>query len=537
MKLHYSLVHDQMMDAATRDTLIDQMKKAGIEKIWLLGFLFGGMMNVEELKQAKAIAEQNGLEVGAITLPVGHPGNCLNPDDTDIALEIPKHWHYRIDKFGQTVYYCGAIDTCLIKDNVKAIELLRDAGFKQVFLDDDLRTGNCNADIEGCYCDVCVAEFHQTYHRQETRETLKNQIVNKQDTELIKDWVSFQCSKVTEVMKASDVDGIQTGIMVMYFGDERHGIDIPAIREQVPSTMFRVGESHFNDQSFGSAHGKANEMMSILYHLNFIDRKEAYSETTVFPPRSLKEHNLVYKVKMAIAAGLENIFLMSGTWTLDENYWKSLATARPILWEFDKACADSERKYPVHISYGTHGIYAEAFVPMSLPLLAGLPAKPVRADQSSDDGELLLFFGDYQLSKEWQEKLPHYKKVVFDKKSALKNRDILQQLIQAVSPNAGSNFVFWDYEAGAWALEKEIFMLRELVNRDSWDFPRIIEGNSVGLIWLKDSGKVILFNLLETENQGVLNWADIHYQICLKPLSFAILDRSGSLVTYDTEVV
>src|SRR5947209_8237573 len=120
MKLQYSMAHEPLLDTSTRDALVANMKKAGIQKIWIAGFFSGKMVDIEELKQAKAFAEQHGLEVGSVTIPIGHPGNSLNPDDPDLDLEIPKHWHYRIDKMGETVYFCGAIDTCLIEDNGKA---------------------------------------------------------------------------------------------------------------------------------------------------------------------------------------------------------------------------------------------------------------------------------------------------------------------------------------------------------------------------------------------------------------------------------
>lgn len=531
MKMHYSMAHEPLLELTTRDALVANMKKAGIEKIWIAGFFSGDMVDLEELMQAKAYAEQNGLEVGALTIPVGHPGNSLNPDDPDSKLKIPKHWHYRIDKRGETAYYCGAIDTCLIEDNGKAAKLLFDAGFKEVFLDDDLRVGNLNENIEGCYCDACVAEFNAIYRHQETRETLRAQIADRLDTALMKDWVAFQCDKITAVMKATDIEGVQPGIMVMHFGDERHGIDIPAIREQIPNTLFRVGEHKFNDQKFANPYAKGEEMLGIAYHLNFIDKPFAYSESTVFPPRSLKEHNLVYKAKLAIAAGLENILFMSGTWAMDDSYWEAIANALPVLRAFDKECADGERTYPVHLAYGTHGAYAEPIIPTSLPVLAGLPVKPLRADQCDDDGELLLFFGDYLITPEWQAKLPHYKKVVFDQKAALKNKAVIEAL-----KATASNLVCWDHVATSKPDAAEVSLLQARLGQDVWEFPHIVEGDHIGLVWLKNSGKVILYNLLETENQGVVEMSDSKHSVRLKPLSFAVLTRSGSLAEYDTEI-
>lgn len=528
MKLQYSMAHEPLLDLGTRESLIANMKHAGIEKIWIAGFFSGKLVDMEELKQAKAFAESHGLEVGSVTIPIGHPGNALNPDDPDLDLEIPKHWHYRVDQAGETVYYCGAIDTCLIEDNGKAAKALREAGFKEVFLDDDLRAGNFGPFIEGCYCDACVAEFNGTYGRQETRESLMQGISQERDAPLMKDWSEFQCVKVTDVVKATDIEGVRPGIMVMHFGDERHGIDMASIREQIPNTLFRVGEYQFNDERFRKPQCKAEELLGILYHLNFIDKESAYSETTIFPPRSLKPHNLVYKAKLAIAAGIENILFMSGTWVIEENYWSAIADALPVLRTFDEATADAAREYPVHLAYGTHGAYAEAFVPGSLPLLAGLPVKAVRADQSGEGGDVLLFFGDYELGTEWQEQLPRYQQVIIDEAARLKNKDVLE----ALAPTA-FNVMYWDRIA---ADVEEPALLQELVEQGAWAFPRFVAGNHIGLVWLKDAGKCMLFNLLETENEGVVAWGGRRYPVRLEALSFAILDDSGELTTYNTVV-
>ncbi|MDI4645816.1 hypothetical protein [Cohnella hashimotonis] len=531
MKLHYSMAHEPLLDLSTRDALVANMKKAGIEKIWIAGFFSGDMIDLEELKQAKDFAEQNGLEIGALTIPIGHPGNSLNPDDPDSKLKIPEHWHYRIDNKGGTAYFCGAIDSCLIEDNGNAAKLLRDAGFKEVFLDDDLRVGNLNANIEGCYCDACITEFNAIYRRQETRETLSARMSDRLDTALMKDWVAFQCDKVTAVMKATDIEGVKPGIMVMHFGDERHGIDIAAIREEMPDTLFRVGEHQFTDRKFANPYAKGEEMLGIAYHLNFIDKPFAFSETTIFPPRSLKEHNLVYKAKLAIAAGLENILFMSGTWVMDDSYWKAIADALPVLRAFDHDCVDRERTYPVHLAYGTHGAYAESIIPTSLPVLAGLPVKPLRADQREDDGELLLFFGDYELTQEWQAKLPRYKQVIFDQKAVLKNKAVIEAL-KAMA----FNLVCWEHEATSKPDAVEVSMLQARIGQDTREFPHIVEGGYIGLVWLKNSEKVILYNLLETENQGVVEMSGGKHPVRLKPLSFAVLTGSGSLSEYDTEI-
>lgn len=79
-------------------------------------------------------------------------------------------------------------------------------------------------------------------------------------------------------------------------------------------------------------------------------------------------------------------------------------------------------------------------------------------------------------------------------------------------------------------------MLQARIGQEAWAFPHVVEGGHIGLVWLKNSGKVILYNLLETENQGIVEMSGSQHPVRLKPLSFAVLTQSGDLVAYDTEI-
>jgi len=220
---------------------------------------------------------------------------------------------------------------------------------------------------------------------------------------------------------------------------------------------------------------------------------------------------------------------MIGTWVLEESYWKAIANALPVLRAFDEAVANEERAFPVHLAYGTHGAYAEAFIPNSLPMLAGLPVNAVRADQSDSSGELLLFFGDYRLGAEWQAKLSQYKQVILDQVAIERNKDILEQL-----QSESSNLTLWHQDASN---PENLGELQELItSQKAWEFPQFVEGNHIGLLWLKESGKCILFNLLETENEGLLKLGGNQYPVHLPALSFAVIDSSGTVTQYNTEI-
>lgn len=88
--------------------------------------------------------------------------------------------------------------------------------------------------------------------------------------------------------------------------------------------MIRVGEGHFSDQEFGIVEGKAADFMSIQKHLNRVIRANSFSETTCFPPGALNPTNLAFKATLALAAGVPNLMIMSGTHILTEEYFCSI---------------------------------------------------------------------------------------------------------------------------------------------------------------------------------------------------------------------
>jgi len=307
---------------------LEWMKKVGVETLWL-GVRGSGKPDGtrEEIAAAKARLEEMGFAVNALILPVGHPGNALNPEDETLDLRLPSDWTYRVLPDGRTEYFCGCINDVLIADARRAVELCRDLGFEKVFFDDDLRMGSVGDEIRGCFCPDCVREFSGIIGRPLTREEIARDCAAK--TGLADAWIDYICSKVTRFMRETAVQGIQTGIMVMYNGGRYHGIDIAAIREAVPDCLFRVGQYHFNDAAFETDIGHANESASIRNHLAQMGNPDlCYSETTVFPPNALSPENLAKKVELAIEAGIRNIFLMSGSWVMTERYWRKLIENR-----------------------------------------------------------------------------------------------------------------------------------------------------------------------------------------------------------------
>ncbi len=305
---------------------LDLIKKAGVSVLWLEIYMAGRYTaEKQEIIKAKEILENMGFEVNVITLPVGHPGNSLNPEEV-LDLSLPAHWNYRVNAQGEKEYFCACINNTVIDENKKVVEFCRDAGFKKLFFDDDLRMGNHSFDeIRGCFCNNCISEFSSVCGTNLTREEIASACESKND--LSQKWIDYNCSKITRFMTETATDGIQTGIMVMHSGGKYHGIDIPAIKKAVPDCLFRVGELHFDDYSFENDIDHKSELDSIKMHMELIGNPDVcYSETTVFPPRALSPENLVKKAKLAIDANIKNIFLMSGSWVMSDEYWLALAS-------------------------------------------------------------------------------------------------------------------------------------------------------------------------------------------------------------------
>lgn len=311
------------------------MKKAGVEHVWLMGYFYGRHeCDPEDIYRARKRLLDEGFLTGVISLPVGHPGNALNPDDDTLELEIKSTWQYRIGRNGEKEYFISCINEEMTRDNRKAAEEYAQMGFTRHFFDDDLRLGNWGKKIQGCFCDRCIEKFNRICNASFDRALLRRAADEEKGLEEItRKWVKFNCDKLTQFVKDTRVDQMQSGVMVMHMGDERHGISIPDIKKAVPDCMFRVGEMFFNDESYNDPANREMLKEGVKKHLALIGGNKAYSETTVFPAASMSLDNFLHRMKTEVSLGLRNIFLMSGTWFYSEPYWNLVAQNRPMLEE------------------------------------------------------------------------------------------------------------------------------------------------------------------------------------------------------------
>ncbi len=309
------------------------MKKAGVENLWLFGYFYGRHeSDPEQMYRARLLLREEGVESGVTSVPVGHPGNSLNPDDPTLKLAIHPEWHYRVDRNGKKEYFCSCIDETMIRHNRAAAVEYAQMGFTRHFYDDDLRLGNWGNQVAGCFCDDCLRAFGSRMSRKQLAHAIDH------DEAIRERWIQYNCDKITRFMRETAIPGMQSGIMVMHDGGPNHGISIPDIRAAVPDCMFRVGEAHFGDQDFGTPEGKESLANSVRNHLRLIGSNPVYSESTVFPANAMSPENWIEKIKLEISLGLRNLFLMSGTWFFTDRYWRALEKALPQLKEMSEMC-------------------------------------------------------------------------------------------------------------------------------------------------------------------------------------------------------
>ena len=296
MKLHYSLDSAVVLHEVIGPQTILNLKNTGVSNVWLWGYSFGKLWTpINEMVQAKEILENNGFEVGVIQSPAGHPDNGANPANPILDLKIPSHWRCRVDLKGNPVNFCADIEPEMIKDNKKSIETLQKAGFTSFFMDDDLRLGNNGSQIGGCFCDKCIDNFNKIYAQTLTREKIEGPIDSKKSIELIEEWAHFNCSKVIDFLNTMQLPGTQVGLMTMFMGDERHGIDFYSIKKECKNIFFRAGGNHFDDKNFEKPINKAEEISGLLFHLNMTGKENTFSETTAFPPENHNKENFLFK--------------------------------------------------------------------------------------------------------------------------------------------------------------------------------------------------------------------------------------------------
>jgi hypothetical protein len=507
-----------IIDPEQRNRWLPLFKAAGVSWLWLHGYFFGHWVSsFEEMQKARHILLEWGFQTGIVNIPVGHPGNSLDPDDPTQILTLPDHWRYRIDRHGNRVLYCAEIEEKMIYDNVEAVRQLADLGFTAVFFDDDLRQGNWGQEIQGCFCEKCIAKFNQQYSNALKRNQLSSIIEQKQDCPEIRDWIDFTCQIVANFVFAIEKVGIQLGIMVMHNGDERHGIDIPRIKNFSPNCWFRVGENHFSDRSFNTSLGKAHEITSIQNHLQLMLPNRTFSETTVFPPNALSPQNWLVKMQLAWLTGVSDIFLMGGTRIPDPKYWQMIREKRYILDSiFSEIPATNPRPLPtysIHILNLNLQALPEPLEASPLGVLGGLPACPLRNLYQNQSVEIaiLIIEGNGRFSDKVALHLNRYQTIFCNRKCYRINQEIFTRF-------SGEMKIFSLKSQFKSPQYRGLSEIRHYLENHNVNFPFISKGQHLALFWYKSLKKVVVFNLDGKSQAGIINISKKQIPIRLEPL-------------------
>ncbi len=141
------------------------MKDAGISDVWMSSYLQGKWYHTpKELSKSADFLESNGFNAHVLTVPLGHPGNAIDPSDGSWS-EKKQSWKNACDYDG-SLYSGTSIHSPIVEDNIKAHKLLAAEGFDVLFLGDDFRLAKYPGTIGGCFCDDCKNEFLQKIWRR-----------------------------------------------------------------------------------------------------------------------------------------------------------------------------------------------------------------------------------------------------------------------------------------------------------------------------------------------------------------------------------
>ena len=313
---------------------IDLMKSVGVSTVWLDCYLTGEWdASLEDIAKCRRILMDEGFEVQALNVPLGHGSQALDPSQP-LAFQTGDGWSNRVDCCGNPWPSTTCVDDKCIADSRKVLESLREIGFTRVFYDDDLRMGVWGPHMQGCFCDRCMKRFGDRHPQYAGLSRLEIVEKSRSDPALADAWMTMQCDSVLRFLDETTPEGMTPNFMIMHNGDRRHGLDITRMKQHFPDAYFRIGEGHFGDGSFLHPLGRDGITHSIKKQMRLVgDVSKTWSETTTYPVGDLSPENFVGKMRIEIGCGLRNIFLMSGTVFLFDEYWHAVRDALPELSE------------------------------------------------------------------------------------------------------------------------------------------------------------------------------------------------------------
>ena len=370
------------------DSLLDVWKDAGVTDAWLGVWYYGHFPYPwDKFDYWLFQLKEHGFRPHLGSVPFCHGGGSLDPLDSEFPNLPPKHWK-TAKRWDGSENWGWSWHSPADVEGAEAIKTLyKRYGAFNYFLDDDFRFSSSPAEIGGCVCDECKADFLKTSGLDASRwnETLDD-VRNNSDTPLLRAWVDYFCDRLTQCFRTyrDAVSQVDVGIMVMYMGCERGGIRLDDYRD----ALFRVGEGGFSDSWFESIKFKTIELFSSLFHRRFCEPGRAFSETTVFPERKLSAENMAAKLSVSTISDVRNTCFMSGLRAIPPEYWPILSKRMALEKKFHAKLVGQKLRGPFKHYYGPASRYLGGENAYSLFLALGTPFEV--CDEIPKDGWTFL---------------------------------------------------------------------------------------------------------------------------------------------------
>ncbi len=480
--------------------LLDIVRAAGVDTVWLAGFFYGFRpYPTEQIVKAQQLAARAGLRAELITVPLGHPGDSLGSRDGDFPLTPPNHWRLG-ERFDGKRFAGTSLHAPATEENAAALRELRRLGFRRAFVDDDFRLARGPGEIGGCFCAEHRAAFLRAHGLSDARwSELLDDLRERRLTKLLRAWVDGNCDQLTASFRAQQraFDG-SFGNMIMYLGAEKAGIRLRDYR-RVP---VRVGELMFGDASFGRVKGKTDELFSVLFHRRFVEPDRAFSETTAYPADKLSAANLAAKLTISTIADVRHTMFMSGLTPFPRAHWTPLGPAMREQARLHELVAGHRPRGPFKHVWGEAQRYVGDDQPFSLWLAAGVPFEVV-AEPTRDGWNFLSDFDAREVSQA---------------KSGFSG-----QLVCRAQPAASGQRL----EVVPETLDA-LFAFKRRIRASLANVPVVEEETPVVCAWYPSAKRVLLWNLLPAPRRVTVSFRGRQRATELGPLGSVVLDDLSS---------
>ncbi|MHB1463106.1 MAG: hypothetical protein ACYC1M_17590 [Armatimonadota bacterium] len=474
--------------------LLELIKAAGVDEVAISSFLYGHWTFKPEttsywMREAQGV----GLEASVVNAPLGHPGDAMGSQTGSVPLAPPKHWKNYVTLDGEQLTGTSLHEPAT-EENVTAIQRILPSKPKIIWMDDDLRLASTPGMIGGCFCAEHKRMFLRKHAFGESKwNELLDAIHTRRMCPVLKHWVDMQCDLLTACFRAQQkaAGHVPVGNMIMRLGSEKAGIRL----KDYANSPFRIGEEHFNDDSFGPVKGKTEELYSALFHRRYAKPHLAYSETTAYPADHLSAANMAAKLCVTTIADVRHTMFQSGMTAFPRTHWQTLAPAMKEQAATQTKIAGAKLQGPLKHYFGTNSRYVGHDDPYTLFLAIGIPFEV--CDSAPKGGWVFVSTPDVPLAKE-----------IGSKGAALICRP------DAAAPG---------YRAVPESLPELMGLKHEIIDKMGL-VPYVLQDLPVVCAWYPEIHKVLLWNLTEQRQELTLVYGELRRNVAINALGTALLE-------------